>query len=166
MGFALIHHDGADSDRGVALLEWVRDQILQGKFSLAELPLLNLYIARELARRGDPDGVLPSMREAVDELFSSGHYAYCLGATSILVETLLEADTSNDLSEAQTAIDRLAASVKEHQPIRDLVVLRLRTLLAKARSDDAVYRDLRERYRAMANLLGYEGHIAWAEAMP
>jgi hypothetical protein len=166
LGFALIHHDAADSDRGVALLEGVREQILQGKFSLAELPLLNLYIAREQARRGDPDGVLPSMREAVDQLFSSGTYAYCLRATNILVETLLDDDTSNDLSEAQAAIDRLAASVEERQPIRDIVLLRLRTLVAKARDDDAAYRDLRERYCAMANSLGYEGHMAWAEAMP
>ena len=166
MGCALIHHDTADSDKGIALLEQVRDQILQGKFTLADLPLLNLYIAREQARRGDPDGVLPSMRDAVDQLFSSRYYGYCLGATNILVETLLEADTINDLSEAETAIDRLAASVEEHQPIRDIMVLRLRTLLAKARGDDAAYRDLRERYRAMANSFGYEGHMAWAEAMP
>jgi hypothetical protein len=166
MGFALIHHDTADSGRGVALLEQVRDEILRGKYSLAELPLFNLYIAREQAWRGDPDGVLPSMREAVDQLFSSGPYAYCLAATSILVETLLEADTSNDLSEVETAIDRLAASVAEHQPIHDIMVLRVRTQLAKARRDDDAYRDLRERYRAMANSLGYEGHMAWAEAMP
>ena len=46
------------------------------------------------------------------------------------------------------------------------MVLRLRTLLAKARNEDTAYRDLRKRYRAMANSFGYEGHIAWAEAMP
>ena len=57
-------------------------------------------------------------------------------------------------------------SVEEHQPIRDVMVLRLRTLLAKARKDEAAYRDLRERYRSMANSFGYEGHMAWAEAMP
>jgi adenylate cyclase len=164
-GFAMIHHDTADSDRGVALLEQVRDQILQGRYSLAELPQFNLYVARAQARRGDRDRVLPSMRAAADQLFSSGPYGYCLAATKILVETLLEADTSNELSEAEMAIDRLAVS-SEHQPIRDIMVLRLRTLLAKARNDDAAYRDLRERYRAMANSFGYEGHIAWAEAMP
>ncbi len=64
------------------------------------------------------------------------------------------------------AIDRLAASVEEHQPIRDVMVLRLRTLLAKARGDDAAYRELRERYRKMANLFGYERHMVWAAAMP
>jgi len=26
--------------------------------------------------------------------------------------------------------------------------------------------DLRDRYHDMAKTLGYEGHIAWAEAMP
>jgi class 3 adenylate cyclase len=166
MGLALIQHDTADSDRGVALLEQVRGQILQGRFTLAELPLFNLYIAREQARRSDPDGVLPSMRDALNQLFSSRHYGYCPGATSILVETLLDAGTSNHLSEADTAIDRLSASGDEHQPIRDIMVLRLKTLLAKARKDDDAYRDLRDRYRAIANSNGYEGHMAWAEAMP
>jgi hypothetical protein len=28
------------------------------------------------------------------------------------------------------------------------------------------YADLPDRYRDMATLLGFEGHIAWAEAMP
>jgi hypothetical protein len=48
---------------------------------------------------------------------------------------------------------------------REITLLRLRTLLARARGDDVVYRDLVSRYRAMAESLGFEGHIAWAEAM-
>jgi hypothetical protein len=32
--------------------------------------------------------------------------------------------------------------------------------------DETSYRDYRDRYRAMATSLGFEGHIAWAEAMP
>jgi hypothetical protein len=32
--------------------------------------------------------------------------------------------------------------------------------------DENVYRDYRDRYRVMATSLGFEGHIAWAEAMP
>ena len=38
--------------------------------------------------------------------------------------------------------------------------------LARAQGDDPAYRDYRDRYRAMATSLGFEGHIAWAEAMP
>jgi hypothetical protein len=50
--------------------------------------------------------------------------------------------------------------------IRDIWLLRLRALLARAHGDDARYRDYRDRYRNMARSLGFEGHIAWAEAMP
>jgi adenylate cyclase len=49
---------------------------------------------------------------------------------------------------------------------RDLLLLRLRALLARTRGDDAGYRDLRDQYREMAAYLGFEGHMKWAEAMP
>jgi hypothetical protein len=39
-------------------------------------------------------------------------------------------------------------------------------LLARALGDEPAYRDYRDRYRAMATALGFEGHIKWAEAMP
>jgi adenylate cyclase len=41
----------------------------------------------------------------------------------------------------------------------------LRALLTRARGVEAAYRDYRDRYRAMATELGFEGHIAWADAM-
>jgi len=50
--------------------------------------------------------------------------------------------------------------------LHDITLLRLRALLARARGDETAYRDYRDRYRDMARTLGYEGHIAWAEAMP
>ena len=45
-------------------------------------------------------------------------------------------------------------------------LLRMRALLARARGEDSTYRDSRDRYRAMATSLGFEGHMKWAEAMP
>ena len=50
--------------------------------------------------------------------------------------------------------------------IREIWLLRLRALLARAHGDDTAYRDYRDRYRAMATSLGFEGHMEWAEAMP
>jgi hypothetical protein len=47
----------------------------------------------------------------------------------------------------------------------DIWLLRLRALLARAHDDAAAYADFRDRYRDMATSLGFEGHIAWAEAM-
>ena len=49
--------------------------------------------------------------------------------------------------------------------VSTIMVLRLRALLARARRADDEYRDLVVRYREMAKTLGFEGHIAWAEAM-
>jgi adenylate cyclase len=44
--------------------------------------------------------------------------------------------------------------------------LRLRALLARVHGDDAAYAQFRDRYRDMAKTLGFEPHIALAEAMP
>jgi hypothetical protein len=69
--------------------------------------------------------------------------------------------------EAKAAIDRLAdAQGDEGLVIRDIWLLRMRALLAQALGDETSYRDYRDRYRSMARTLGFEGHIAWAEAMP
>lgn len=48
----------------------------------------------------------------------------------------------------------------------DIWLLRLQALQARADGDDPAYAHLRGRYRDMARTLGYERHIAWAEAMP
>jgi adenylate cyclase len=69
--------------------------------------------------------------------------------------------------EAEAAIERLAAvQVLDGLAIHDVTLLELRTLLARAKGDEAAYRDYRDRYRAMATSLGFEGHMKWADAMP
>ena len=83
------------------------------------------------------------------------------------METLLDRGADADLVEAETAIERLAAArADEGLVIREIWLLRLRALLARTRGDETAYRDFRDRYRDMAKTLGFEGHIAWAEAMP
>ena len=47
----------------------------------------------------------------------------------------------------------------------EIALLRLRALLARASGDEHEYRQYRDRYRTMANEIGFEGHIAMAEAM-
>jgi hypothetical protein len=48
---------------------------------------------------------------------------------------------------------------------RDILLLRLQALLARAHGDAAAYAHFRDRYRDMVRTLGFEGHIAWAEAI-
>jgi hypothetical protein len=105
------------------------------------------------------------MREAVDELHQD-RLGYVVWGTRVLVETLLDRSAEGDLAEAQAAIDRLAhLPATEGWVALQITLLRLRALLARARGDDVGYRDLASRYRAMAESLGFEGHIAWAQAM-
>ena len=47
----------------------------------------------------------------------------------------------------------------------EITLLRLRALLARSQNDATTYAHFRDRYRDMAKTLGYEGHIAWADAM-
>jgi adenylate cyclase len=83
-----------------------------------------------------------------------------------LVEALLRRNADGDVQQAQAAIDRLAAVPTEPGfVLHELPLLRLRALLARAHGDETGYRDNRDRYRAMATSLGFEGHMAWAEAM-
>ena len=168
LGVALVHRDSpAERERGLAVLGQVRDMCLQGRFYQYLLAAVDVYTARERARRGDRDGAIPLMRGAVDDLFHRGQLGYCTGATAFLVETLLERGAGDDVAEAEAAIDRLAAAPDDDGLVtREVWLLRMRALLARAHGDDAAYRDYRDRYRAMATELGFEGHMKWAEAMP
>ena len=136
--------------------------------NLGELPIVDVYSARERARRGDRDEAIPLMRAAVDHLVREGQLlAWGIPATGVLVETLLDRGTDGDVAEAEAAIERLAAApADEGLAMRDIWLLRLRALLARAHGDAAAYAQFRDRYRDMAKTLGFEGHIAWAEAMP
>jgi hypothetical protein len=169
LGLALVHRDtAAERDRGQKLLAEVRDVFVRRGHNLAELPIVTLYLAREKARRGDRDDAIPPMRAANDHLFREGQLlVHGIAATRVLVETLLDRATDADVAESEAAIERLAsAPADKGLVIRDIWLLRLRALLARALCDEAAYRDYRDSYRAMAASLDYQGHTAWAEAMP
>ena len=168
LGVALVHRDNAaERGRGHELLAEVNDVFLHRRYILCELPIVNVYVARERARRGDRDDATPLMRAAVDDLVREGELlASGILATGVLVETLLDRGAENDVAEAQAAIDRLATAPGDGDLAREIWLLRLRALLARAHGDAGTYAHLRDRYRDMARTLGFEGHIAWAEAMP
>ncbi len=169
LGLALVHrHPDAERSSGQKLLAEVSDVFVRRGHNLSELRLINVYLARERARRGDRDGAIPLMFAAVDQLVREGQLlSWGIPATGVLVETLLDRALEADFAEAEAAIGRLAtAPADEGLVIRDIWLLRLRALLARAHGDAAAYADFRDRYRDMARTLGFEGHIAWAEALP
>jgi hypothetical protein len=169
LGVALVHRPTpAERDRGQTLLAEVSEVFLRRGYLLAEVPLVEVYAARERARRGDRDDAIPLMPAAVGHLFREGQLLlWGIPATGVLVETLLDRGADRDVAEAQAAIERLAAApTDDGLAVREIWLLRLRALMARAHGDSAAYAHFRDRYRALARSLGFEGHIAWAEAMP
>ena len=168
LGIALVHrHTAPERDRGLTLLAEVSDVFARHVHNLGDRPLVEVYVARERACRGDLDEAIPVMRAAADHLAREGQLlAWGVAATGVLAQTLLDRGADADVAEAEAAIERLAiARGDEGLVVRDIWLLRLRALLAQAHGDGAGYRDYRDRYRDMAKTLGFEGHIEWAGAM-
>ena len=168
LGVALVHRRTvADRDRGQTLLAEVSDVFEHQRHNLGDRPLLDVYVARERARRGDRDEAIPLMRTAVDHLVGEGQLlGWGTPATGVLVEALLERGADGDVAEAEAAVERLAsAPAEEGLAMREIWLSRLRALLARAHDDAEVYNQLRDRYRDMAKTLGYEGHIL-GDAIP
>jgi hypothetical protein len=168
LGLALLHrYTDAERSGGEKLLAAVSDVFQRRGHNLSELRLINVYLARERARRGDRDEAVSLMCAAIDHMVREGQLlSWGIPATGVLVETLLDRGSEADVAEAEAAIERLAAApADEGLVMRDIWLLRLRALAARARGDHIAYRDLVNRYRAMAESLGFEGHTAWAQAM-
>ncbi len=157
LGVALVHRPtDAEGDRGQKLLAEVRDVFVRRGRNLGDLPNVNVYLARERGRREDRDEAIPLMRAAVDDLFREGRLLlWGKSATGVLVETLLERGSQSDVAEAEAAIERLAAApTDDGVAMREIWLLRLRALLARAHDDADAYADFRDRYRDMARTLG------------
>jgi hypothetical protein len=87
-------------------------------------------------------------------------------AVAALVELLIRRGGERDLAEVNAAIERLAAVPTDPGfVLHELPLLRMRALLAQAHGDGAAYEEFRDRYRNMANDLGFEGHMAIGAAM-
>ena len=89
-----------------------------------------------------------------------------MSATTVLVEALLRRGTDEDVQVADSTVRRLAAVPTDPGfVLHKIWLLRLRALLARAHGDAAAYAHFRDRYREIARTLGFEGYIAWADAM-
>jgi hypothetical protein len=151
--------------RGMDMMIYDRDVGLP-EHAPSLVPVAHVWVAREIAASGDRDEAISMMRQAVSELHQAERIGWDVCSTGVYVETLLARGEDGDLAEAQIEIDRMAnAQSDPGSAMLDITLLRLRALTARAHSDDAAYEDLVTRYRATAKSLGFEGHIAWAEAM-
>ncbi|GFG54072.1 cyclase [Mycolicibacterium agri] len=161
MGFMLVERRGRDVDRGYQMLAELCEICLKERYTMNIVPALNLYAAQQvILKSGDIDKAISHARSACTDVFDSANFANAHTGTAIVVEALLTRGSEPDLAEAELAIERLAYLAPCQQwAIRDVFVLRLSALVARARGDNAAYREFRDRYRAMAAEYGYEGHM-------
>ncbi len=165
-GIILTAHDGEKHADGFGLLAAARDAAVQERFTMIATAIIDTIFAQEKVLAGDLDGAIELLRAALDLEFASGGATNAGPSSAALVDALLRRGADTDLQEARAAIDRLAAVPTDPGFVmHEIWLLRLRALLARAHGDTVGYRDYRDRYRAMAKRLGFEGHIAIAEAM-
>jgi adenylate cyclase len=140
---------------------------VEKRYNEAIVPLVDTDFALEELRVGDIAKAISLSRPAVNELFRTGDGLFTGYGTNVLVEALLRRGGTEDLQDAKVAVDRLAAQpVEPGLVVRNIWLLRARALLARAYGDNTAYQDHRDRYRKMADELGFEGHMAMARAMP
>ena len=164
-GLILVRQPGQRA-AGLRLLNAFKEGSSRHDLSLWWLRFVDTEVANDKAKVGDFDTAIELARDAVEFRFASGDMITRGPAVTVLVESLLERGTESDIADAAAAIERLAAvPVDPGFVLHELPLLRLRALLARTRGDDGGYRSFANRYRAMANDLGFEGHMAIAEAM-
>lgn len=166
-GLTLVHHSVAKRAQGYEVLAQLRNICVANRFGINIVPLLDAYAARRSAESGNPDTAIGRLRAAVELMTVTGNIGNVDVAVSLLVETLLERGTEQDLADAEAAIDGLLHPAFDQVfASRDIIVTRLRTLLARTRGDLESYRELKDRYRSMAMSMGFDGQRRWAEALP
>jgi hypothetical protein len=159
---ALIHH-GAERQSGFEQIRLLRETCVEEQFALNIVPFLDAYLALSTAEQGQPDLAVAQLRVLADDMLRDKNFANADLAICFLAETLL---SQGHIDDAAEEIERLAGTNRALGWItRDVTVLRLRALVAHARGDNSTYCELRDRYRAVASDLGFEGHMAWAQAM-
>jgi adenylate cyclase len=165
-GLVLIKDDEPQHSEGIRLLSMARDAALENRFLMASVRLVDFALAKDHSRAGDVDVAIELLRASVDGEFTSGVKPFRGPAVTAFVETLLQRGGDADVGEAEAVIERLAAvSTEPGFVLYEISLLHLRALVARARGDEVTYRTFRDRYRAMATSLGFEGHMALAEAM-
>jgi adenylate cyclase len=165
-GLLLTHAAPNNHVAGIELMAKGREaQLLQR--NLLSVAMVDIRTAQFKADTGDLDDAIAIAQATVKELTNSGEILIRGAASAALVTALLMRGHDTDVREAEAVVDQLAGAPTEPGfVLNDIWLLGLRALLAQALGDETAYRDYRDRYRAMATELGFEGHMKWAEAMP
>lgn len=165
-GFILAQQSGPDRSRGLELLAAAREAVTAERSVMVFLPLIAIEFARERARQGEFDDAVDTLNAILKHAVGAGGIGPHVRATEVLVELLLHRGRPDDIGAAREAVARVGAvPMAPGVVVYEISLLRLRALLARACGDETGYRSYVDRYRTMAKEIGFDGHIAIAEAM-
>ena len=164
----LLHLDADPASRtaGLDSLAEAHQMFVDENLVVGLRRMCEIEFARQRARSGDLDAAIELAQAVVAEQFETGEMVFRGPATTVLVEALLERGSDADVADAERVIERLAAvPIEAGFVLHELPLLRLRSLLARARGDEPGYRGFLERFRDKADQAGFEAYLAQAEAM-
>lgn len=162
-GIVLVARKGAEREAGYQHLQCARDFAARGDSNSSIVHIADIQFARRMSASGDVDGAVRLAGAVVDALFDLGSVLWRGPATSVLVEALLRRDGPGDLAAARAAIDRTAADCRF--VLHEVMLLRLRALVARAEGNHDGYRRLAQQYGAVSRAGGFDGHCAIAATM-
>ena len=164
-GAAALTRGDSDPAVGAEVLDEAIELGVRLDNALGQIPP-GIALAAHRARFGNIDGAIRMARRLLGEIYDGDEMLLRGPATLALVEGLLKRGTEEDVREARSAVDRLAAVPTDPGFVLfDLPLLRMRALLAQTDDDYATYCDFRDRYRTMAKALDFQGHMALADTM-
>ena len=107
LGMALLSREPPeDRDRGLELMMKTRETWLRKQVALQDVPIADMWAARERARRDDLDGAIPVMREVLEGLRPGGAArVWRLGYRRAGGDAAGTRAAEGNLAEAEVAID-------------------------------------------------------------
>jgi adenylate cyclase len=167
LGALLVGMGGDARLRGLDFLNRVRTMAVDGRYNVTTIHLVDAVVAQQKTLDGDVVAAITLARNAFGEFVRGRDVLWAGYATNVLVEALIQRNGPGDIEDARSAVEALDAFRTDHGVVvYEIWLFRARTLLARAQGDDAAYRAHRDRYRALAHDVGFEGHMKWAAALP
>lgn len=158
-GTALLRSGDPHRDAGIELLHQSRSGGLDISGSL-----LDAELAAEVARHGQRDAQIDTLRTAVESEIDSGETLFVGYPLAVLVTLLVGRGGSDDVEQARDIVAEFEANLPAvPDPSVQLWLLQCRALLASAVCDAVSYSEVVTRYRELAERLDARGHLAVAK---
>ena len=163
---ALVQQDGPARSHGLTILSQARQMAVEHRSIVGFIAMIDAELGREELRTGDIDKAIERLALGVRGCDVAGSDPHARAGRGVSRRSVVSPGRGRrHLSCAGRHRTTRCGADEERWCLYELPLWRTRALVARAQGDDANYRRYRDRYRARAHELGFEGHIDTADAM-